>query len=257
MTPDSLWREGAFAGQTVLVTGASSGLGLAVARSLAGLGARILATGRDPTRLQATMDGLAGQGHVASAVAMEGADQVADWLKKQVAALGAPLTGVFHGAGQEAVRPVQMTKDQQLDALLGPTLKAAFGIGRACASRQVLADGGSLVFMSSVASVRGQAGMSGYCASKAAVDGMVRALACEFAPRRVRVNSIAAAAVRTAMHERLAAGMPVDALAAYERRHPLGFGEPEDVAAAAIFLLSPQSRWVTGTSLFVDGGYCA
>ncbi|WP_298923594.1 SDR family NAD(P)-dependent oxidoreductase [uncultured Ramlibacter sp.] len=253
----SLFRADAFAGQIFLVTGASSGIGRATAAALAGHGARVVVSGRNEERLQQTLASLAGDGHQAIVAELKDADSVADWIKKLVQAQGAPLAGVFHAAGQEAIRPIAMTKDQHIDALLGPSLKAAFGIARAAASRSVLVDGGSLVMMSSVAALRGQVGMSAYCASKAALDGLVRSLACELAPRKVRVNSVAAAAVKTAMHERLAGGMPGDAMAAYERRHPLGFGEVEDIAAAVLFLLSPQARWITGTAMVVDGGYCA
>jgi NAD(P)-dependent dehydrogenase (short-subunit alcohol dehydrogenase family) len=109
--------------------------------------------------------------------------------------------------------------------------------------------------MSSVAGSSGQAGMSAYSAAKAAVDGMVRSLACEFAPRRIRVNAIASGAVRTPMHDRLMHGAADDVVGSYENRHLLGFGEPDDIAHAAAFLLGPAGRWVTGTSLIVDGGY--
>jgi len=252
--PLAVFGAHAFAGQTFVVTGASSGIGRAVAQALASHGARVIANGRDAQRLAQTLESLEGSGHAASEASHASADGAAAWLKELATANGA-LHGVFHAAGQEMLRPAQMVKDQHLDALLGPTLRAAFGIGRAAASRNVLVDGGSLVMMSSVAGLRGQAGMTAYSASKAAIDGMVRSLACEFASRRVRVNSIAAAAVRTAMHDRLQGGMTADSLEAYERRHPLGIGEPDDVAAAALFLLSPASRWITGTTLVVDGGY--
>lgn len=257
MTESSLFHPEALHGQAFIVTGASSGIGQAVARLLAAHGGRVVACGRDPHRLTQTLDSLAGDGHAISELAFEGADATADWLKGMARLTGTPFNGIFHGAGQEMVRPVQMTKDQHLDAIFAPTIRAAFGIARAAASKSVLADGGSLVVMSSVAGLRGQAGMTGYSASKAALDGLVRSLACELAPRRVRVNSIAAAAVRTAMHERLGTGMQGSTMASYEQRHPLGFGEVADIAAAALFLMSSASRWITGTAMVVDGGYCA
>jgi NAD(P)-dependent dehydrogenase (short-subunit alcohol dehydrogenase family) len=116
-------------------------------------------------------------------------------------------------------------------------------------------DGGACVIMSSAAGLRGQSGMAAYSASKAAVDGLVRSLAVELAPRQIRVNSIAAGAVKTAMHERLMTTLPQVAMEAYEAKHLLGFGNAEDVAAAAVFLLSPASCWITGTTMVVDGGY--
>jgi NAD(P)-dependent dehydrogenase (short-subunit alcohol dehydrogenase family) len=97
--------------------------------------------------------------------------------------------------------------------------------------------------------------MSLYSAAKAGIDGLVRSLACEFAPRRVRVNSIAAGAITTPMHERLSRTSTEAAIEAYEQSHLLGFGAPADVANAALFLLGPASRWVTGTTMVIDGGY--
>jgi NAD(P)-dependent dehydrogenase (short-subunit alcohol dehydrogenase family) len=109
--------------------------------------------------------------------------------------------------------------------------------------------------MSSVAGSTGQVGMTAYSAAKSAIDGMVRSLACELASRQIRVNSIAAGAVHTAMHDRLTKGSSDDATHAYANAHLLGFGTPLDVAQAVIYLLSPASRWITGTTMFVDGGY--
>lgn len=118
-----------------------------------------------------------------------------------------------------------------------------------------MVDGGSILFMSSVAGASGQVGMSAYAAAKAGIEGLTRCLACELAPRGIRANALAAGAVETPMHNRIARGAGEAGLEAYRNSHLLGFGTPEDVAAAAVFLLGPDSRWITGTTLVVDGGY--
>jgi len=250
----NIFKTDAFQGRTFLVTGASSGIGKATAVLLSNCGARVAINGRDESRLNATLALLAGAGHVAFVAPLETADQTNEWLKSVLVAFG-PLDGVFHSAGIELIRPIRMIKQAQLNDVLGSSLFAAFGIARALSAKNAMVDGGSLVFMSSVAGSTGQVGMSAYSAAKAAIDGMVRSLACELSARKIRVNSIAAGGVHTAMHNRLTKGGGEDASTTYEQSHLLGFGDPQDVAQAALYLLSPASRWVTGTTMVVDGGY--
>lgn len=250
----NLLRPDVLHGMTFLVTGASSGIGKAAAILLSECGATVVLNGRDEPRLQQTLSQLKGTGHLVSVASLENADQTTDWLKSVLEQSG-PLAGVFHCAGMELIRPARMIKQAQLNDVLGSSLFAAFGIARAMSNKNAIVDGGSIVFMSSVAGSTGQVGMTAYSAAKAGVDGLVRSLACEFASKKIRVNSIAAGAVHTAMHDRLVNGSGDDATSAYEQSHLLGFGQVEDVAQAALYLLSPASRWVTGTTLVVDGGY--
>lgn len=249
-----MFSNNCLSGSTYLVTGASSGIGKRTAELIAECGGRVIAAGRDPERLAGVLAGLAGTGHVMSQAALTDADVTADWIKGLVAEHG-PLSGVLHAAGIELIRPVKLTKQAQLNDVMGSSLFAAFGIARAMSQRGALLDGGAIVFMSSVAGASGQAGMTAYSAAKAGIDGLVRSLACELAARGIRVNAIAAGAVQTAMHERLVKGAGDDAISDYEKSHLLGFGEPGDVANAALFLLGDSGRWVTGTTMVVDGGY--
>ena len=245
------------ADRTYLVTGASSGIGRVVAAHIAACGGTVLASGRNVERLQAVVAELGPGAHAAVPMALEDADQVADWCK-DLATARQGIDGIFHGAGMELVRPIRLIKTAQLQAVFAASVSAAFGLARAAASKGVLREpGAALVFMSSVAGLRGQPGLSAYSAAKAATDGLVRSLAIELAPRGVRANSIAAGAVRTEMHERLTSSLGPEGVADYERRHPLGFGAPADVANAAVYLLSSLSRWITGATWVVDGGYTA
>lgn len=252
----TLFAADMLAGRHILVTGASSGLGRATAIALADAGARLALMGRDMDRLQETQASLAGDGHSIHALAFKDLETTADAVKAIATESGA-FDGIFHSAGLELVRPMRMFKNDHAASLFEAALFGSLGIARAAASRGVLNDGASLVFMSSVAGLRGTAGMVGYSTSKAAVDGMVRSLACELAPRRVRANSIAAGAVETEMHDRLAKTLGDAAIGDYERRHLLGFGRTDDIANAALFLLGDGARWITGTTMSVDGGYTA
>lgn len=246
----------ALAGRKYLVTGASSGLGRETAILLSRCGATLALAARDEGRLAETLGLLAGEGHSVHAIDLDHADAAADAVTA-VAKDGGAFDGMFHSAGTTLVLPIKLIKDRHLDEVFGANVRGAFGLARAAARKNVLVDGGSIVFMSSVAGVLGRPALSGYCAAKAAVDGLVRSLAIEFAPRRIRVNSITAGAVETAMHQTFVDSIGEDAVRAYRDFHLLGFGRPEDVANAALFLLSDASRWITGSAMAVDGGAAA
>jgi NAD(P)-dependent dehydrogenase (short-subunit alcohol dehydrogenase family) len=251
---NTVFSKDCLAGGTYLVTGASSGIGQGAARLIAQCGGRVIISGRNEDRLNITLSSLEGTGHAASAVELVDADQTADWMKSIITVHGT-LSGVFHSAGVELIRPIRMTKQAQLNDVFGSSLFAAFGIARAASQKNTIVDGGSLVFMSSVAGSTGQQGMTAYSAAKAGIDALVRSLACEMASRKIRVNSIVAGAVKTAMHDRLTETSNENAINDYEKSHLLGFGEIHDISNAALFLLSSASQWVTGTSLVSDGGY--
>lgn len=244
-------------GKSFLITGASSGLGFASAKMISECGGRVVASGRDEGRLSKLIEQLKEpQKHAISCFDLNDADSTAAWMEELANEHG-PFDGIFHSAGIEMIRPIRMVKQAQIESVLSSSLYPAFGIARAAFRKSVLLDGGSLIYMSSVAALRGQRGLAAYSSAKAAVDGMVRALVEEFSERRIRVNSVAAGAVNTPMHQRIVDKSGSDAEMEYVNSHPLGIGNTSDIAQAVIFLLSDASKWVTGTCLVVDGGYSA
>ena len=246
----------AMAGRTVLVTGASSGIGLATAELIARCGGRIVGVARDESRLAEAMSRLAGEGHLARGCDVADAD-AATSLVAEAAGQAGGLHGLFHAAGVGLILPARLTKPANVQAVFGAAVNGAFGLVRAAARSGVMAPGASLLLMSSVAAHRGRGGMAAYAAAKAAIEGAVRALAVELAPRDIRVNALAAGGVLTPMNDRIVANLAEGGADAYAAAHPLGMGRPEDVADAALFLLSPAARWITGTAMIVDGGYSA
>lgn len=240
----------------VFVTGASSGLGRAAAIGLSRLGARVAICGRDEGRLAETLAQLEGDGHLSVPAPITDTDQTADLVKDVAKRFGA-LDGIFHAAGISLTMPVRMTKQQAVTDTFGPSVYGAFGIARAAGGKGVMAERSSVVLMSSISAERGHNGMMIYSAAKSAVHGLVRSAAVELAPKGVRVNALIAGAVYTEMYAREVERMGPDWIAGVGAKHPLGFGETDDITNAVAYLVSDAGRWITGTTWTVDGGYTA
>lgn len=242
-------------GKSILITGASSGIGYASAILFSRLGAKIYSIARNNTRLEELHLKLEGIGHAYYIFDLNNYEEIPQLLKN-IANEKGPICGLFHSAGVGMVKMINIIRQKDIENVFSSSINAALMLARGFSQKGVYSPGcASLVFMSSAASICGVPGMAVYSASKAAIDGAVRSLACELAPKKIRVNSIVAGAVKTNMHEMLTKKMDHAELLAYEKKHPLGFGNPEDIAYAAAFLLSDASSWITGTSLVVDGGY--
>jgi NAD(P)-dependent dehydrogenase (short-subunit alcohol dehydrogenase family) len=206
--------------------------------------------------LESTLLQLSGDGHVASQFDIANFDEAHDAIIAH-AANDDPFDGVFHSAGVVSLRLAKLYNIENIHSVFDPSVNGALAIAKACAKKKVFAEGGSIVFISSVAGSRGRAGMGVYAASRAALGGLTRALAAELAPRAIRVNEIVAGAIETPMHETIVKNLDQEGHDQYRDLHMLGFGKPEDIANAAAFLLSAGSAWITGSSFSVDGGYMA
>lgn len=249
-----IFRNDALASKRILVTGASSGLGRAVAIEASTLGASVILCGRNVEQLENTLVQLQGTTHRVIAANVGNLDDMHAMIVDEATQNG-PMTGIFHSAGTAGVKLAKTLSVSHVDAMFGAAVNGALGIAKAASKRNVMDDGGSIIFMSSVAAIRGKAGMVAYSAAKSAVHGLTRALAAELAVRGIRVNEILAGAIETEMHEKIISSLDDAGIDAYRIRHPLGFGAPDDIASTAMFLLSDAAHWITGTSLSVDGGY--
>jgi len=241
---------------TYLVTGASSGIGRACCVRLAALGARVVLTGRDEGRLEETRGLLHGEGHQARPFDLMGGEDAGKWLKGLGEGFGG-LNGMVHCAGVHKVLPLRMVSEDAAVQIFRANVATAFNLAGAFSWPKVRQYPCSLVFLSSVVARAGQPAVSLYAASKGAIDAMVRSLALEFAPQGVRVNAVAPGLVKTQMGERIINMLPEEQLQRVIDYHLLGLGTPEDVANAVAFLLGDGARWITGTTLTVDGGYTA
>jgi NAD(P)-dependent dehydrogenase (short-subunit alcohol dehydrogenase family) len=241
-----------FEGRCYLVTGATSGIGLATAKGLAGEGAAVICAARSKEHLDAVISELPGTGHISLAFNAAAEEQVvfaASTLKNA----NRILNGAVFAAGQHALRPLQMTKATNITDLFEANVLSAFLCTKTMI-RLAAKEGASVVWLSSAAALISNAGESAYAASKGALIAACRSLAAELAPRGIRVNTVVPGVVNTPMSESWLIQMTEAQREAIKARHLLGFGSPQDVAASILFLLSDEARWITGTSLVVDGG---
>ncbi len=244
-------------GRRILVTGASSGIGRATAIMLSRLRAEVICCGRDEARLAETASLMTGDRHRMEAFDLDNIDQIDEWVKKLARSTG-PLFGLVHAAGVQSSLPITRVTPKHVRTLLTTNVESALALARAFGSSEVCpGPDGSLVLVSSVLASVGTRGRSAYAATKGAMEGLTPSLALELAARKVRVNCVAPSFVRTPMLGEMERFWSEEQRADVERLHPLGIGEPEDVAHAIAFLLGPCGRWITGTVLVVDGGYLA
>ena len=243
-------------GRTILVTGASSGIGRATAVVLSQLGARLILVARSAEALNQTASLLESPGHVVVPFDLNATDSIPDWLK-QVAKEQGALSGLAHAAGVHITRPLRFMSGEQLDGLMRINFTAAMQLAKGFRQRGVCTNPSSIVFVSSVMGLVGQPGVSAYVASKGALVAVARSLGLEFAAEGIRVNCVAPGQVQSRMADVQNESLTEEQRKAVEAMHPLGLGQPEDVAHSIAYLLSNGARWVTGTTLVVDGGYTA
>jgi 3-oxoacyl-[acyl-carrier protein] reductase len=239
-------------GKVALVTGASRGIGKAVALKLAQAGADLIVTATSLDRAEKTADEITAIGRKALAVKVDISNT------SDVEALFAKITEVFgrldflvNNAGITKDGLLMRMKDADWDAVLDTNLKGAFVCTREAIKLMGKAKGGSIVNVSSVVGEMGNAGQANYCASKAGLIGFTKAVAKEYARRNITVNAITPGFIETDMTDVLSASVKEDLL----KQIPVGrLGKPEDIANAVLFLVSDMGSYITGHVLSVNGG---
>lgn len=243
-------------GRTVLVTGASSGIGRDTSCLLSELGAKVILVGRNQNRLNKTVAMLVGQGHHAEAFDLTFVDDIPGWMKKTTDRCG-PIHGLVHSAGVGVPLPIKSWVSAVSDTVMRINVSACLALAKGFRQQGVHSRPSGIVFVSSIAGLIGVIGSSAYSASKGAVIALTRSLALELVRDGIRVNCVAPGTVQTEMVEGTRRLLTQEQLTNIAVMHPLGMGKPRDVANAIAFLLADTSSWITGTTLVVDGGYTA
>jgi len=245
-------------GMTALVTGASGGIGSAIARGLAAQGARLAISGSNQTKLRAFRDELDEHrpqhlqdvDHVAIACDLSNAEQVEKLVPAALDSLG-KIDILINNAGITRDNLAMRMKDEEWDQVIRVNLESAFRLMRAVTKPMMKARFGRIITVTSIVGTTGNPGQMNYCASKGGLTAMSKSLAQELASRNVTVNCVAPGFIRTAMTEVLPDAQK-DALNA---KIPMGrMGEGADIAAACVFLASKDAGYVTGQTLHVNGG---
>lgn len=235
-------------GKTILITGASSGIGRQCALSAASKGASIVVTGRNKNRLEQTYGELEGKNNSLIIADLS----VDEEIEKLCEALP-PLDGIVHCAGVTAPLPVKFIKQRHIDEMMKINFVAPVLLTSRLLLKKKIQNGASIVFISTIATKFPYYGGSLYISSKSALSGFSMSLALELAEKKIRSNCLLPGFVKTPMYFETEKHASEEAMKKFEMLHPLGIGTPEDVAGPVCFLLSDDSKWITGINIPLGG----
>jgi NAD(P)-dependent dehydrogenase (short-subunit alcohol dehydrogenase family) len=234
--------------KTILVTGASSGIGRVIAVECSKMGANVVVTGRNEARLLETLSLLQTTGNHNSITADLAVQEGLDALVEQLPF----LDGVVHCAAMLKKLPLKFITEKAWQETMETNLFAPALLSQRLVKKNKLKEASSVVFISSIAATVASFGNISYMASKGAINSLSRGMALELAAKQIRVNTVQPALIQTNLTDK---ALSEEDLKNYLLKFPLGrFGKPEEVAYAVIYLLSDASQWVTGTSMTIDGG---
>jgi NAD(P)-dependent dehydrogenase (short-subunit alcohol dehydrogenase family) len=239
-------------GETALITGGGSGIGLAMAKAMHSAGAKVVLVGRREAELVAAVQELgAGASHAVHDVTQTAS---AGALVERVTREVGPITCLVNNAGQNMKKPAVDTTVEEMEAILRTHILGAHALVRAIAPGMIARKRGSILFTASMATLFGIPQVIAYTAAKSAMAGLVRGYAVELSPHGVRVNAIAPGWIDTAMSRKAMEGDPARKNKIVNRTPMAKFGDTEDIGWAAVYLSSPAAKFTTGVILPVDGG---
>ena len=239
-------------GKKILITGATSGIGLALCEFLLNSDCDIIAVGRDEDKINHLKDKFKENFKFVSL----DLNLFEDYKKIFDDSLaGKKLDGLVHCAGIEETLPLTLYNTQSVRKIFDINVFSGIELLRYFSKQKYSNDGASVVYLSSVMGELGQSGKIGYCSTKAAILGLVKSSSLELSKRKFRVNAVSPGVVNTPMTQKLFSQIEDENIKRIKEMHPLGIGEVEDVVPLIAFLLSDHSRWITGQNIKIDGGY--
>jgi len=234
--------------KTILITGASSGIGKQTAIRCAESGAKLIISGRNKERLTETYSMLESDGHIMIPFDLNNIDEITAFASEMP-----ELDGIMMCAGFSKTMLIKHNKPDYLKEAFNTNTFSNFNLVQALLKKKKIKNGGSIVFISSVASHRPYPGNSIYSATKGAINSFSKVLAVELAPQKIRVNCIQPGIILD-LNTWQEGTISVEQWKQENDKMPLGFGKPDDIAYATIYLLSDASQWVTGSDFIIDGG---
>jgi NAD(P)-dependent dehydrogenase (short-subunit alcohol dehydrogenase family) len=234
--------------KTILITGSSSGIGRATAILCDHLGARIILNGRNNEELLKTKKLLKNDPEIITADL-----SIEEEISKMISQLS-PIDGLVHCAGIVKPYAIKYLKSKHINEVMNINFTSGVLLSSFLLNSKKLNPGASVVFISSVSAWHPYTGGAIYSASKSALEAFARSFALENSSKKIRANIVAPALVKTKILEDTEQSYTKEEFEEITRQYPLGLGEPEDVANAIVFLLSDKSRWITGTTIKMDGG---
>lgn len=236
----------------ILITGASSGIGRECSILLSNMGAKLIICGRNRERLIETQTLLNNSKEHEIFIGDLAMDINIESLVKSID----KIDGILLVAGMVKTLPIKFLSREDLLSVIETNFMSPTLITQKLIREKKINKNGSIVFMSSIAgNFLADKGNGAYAASKAALNGICKVMALEFANQKIRVNAICPGMVQTPMTNNELAAVSKEQLKLNESLYPLGYGQPEDVAYSAAYFLSDASKWVTGTSFIIDGGF--
>lgn len=234
--------------KVILVTGASKGIGRSIAVECSKSDANLVVSGRSEKRLTETISMMNGKEHYAISSDISNLEGIENLVNRLPA-----LDGIVLNAGTVITKPVRYIKNEEIENIFNVNIISSIQIIKLLLKKKKINKGASIVFISSIATSKVKVGNSLYSATKGAVNSFSKVLALELASKKIRVNVIQPGFIKTDIINK---GIISDEqINEYLKEYPLGQGGPDDVAYAAIYLLSEASKWVTGSVFTIDGGY--